>query len=361
MAEAFFEQLWSAIDRLTERQRAALGRELARTPEERLVLAALNGPAFRPQRCPHCDGPRLQRWGMAGGVQRYRCSACLRTCNPLTGTPLARLRRRDLWLEHAGALSDGLSLRNAACRLGVHHHTTFRWRHRWLVEPAILQARALGGLVAIDAVPFHDTGEGWATGRRVAIAADARSSAAGVVRPLRPRPPPVHALLLRDHAGRWADVLLPRLDAASVATALAPLVGAEPAVLCSSGGPVFAVAARAVGVTHRVFGDTADRAAARDPSDVRGHIDRLAAWMARFRGVSTRYLAHYLGWRRTLERQPLVPEALAWLCLAHGRRPTTNVGDAELATARCRAGPRAVVSSARRPVCDRAAAACHGR
>lgn len=274
---------------------------------------------------------------------RQRALGCLRTCNPLTGTPLARLRRRDLWLEHAGALSDGLSLRNAARRLGVHHHTTFRWRHRWLVQPARLRAETLAGIVEIDAVPFHQTGEGWATGRRVAIAADARSSAASVVRPLRLRPP-VHALLLRDHAGRWADVLLPRLDAASVATALAPLVCTGPAVLCSSGGPVFAAAARLTGVAHWAAGDQGEGVVARGHADVRGHVDRLPAWMVRFRGVSTRYLAHYLGWRRTLERRPMVPGALAWLRLAHGRGPTSAVGDADGAGQGGRADPETMVS-----------------
>lgn len=351
MAEVFAEQLWAAIDRPTERQRGALCRELTRTPAERLVLAALNGPRFRPDACPHCDGQKLQRWGMAGGLQRYRCAACLRTCNPLTGTPLARLRRRDLWLDHAAALGDALSLRTAARRLGVHHHTTFRWRHRWLVQPARLQSQTLSGIIEIAAVPFHATGEAWPTGRRVAIAAEAHLPAAHRVRRLRPRPlPSVHALLLRDSSRRLADALLPRLDAPSVATVLAPLVRAEPAVLHSSGGPVFAAAARAVGVAHRAFGDAAEGAVARDHVNVRGQVERLGAWMARFRGVSTRYLAHYLGWRRTLERQPMIPGPLAWLRLAHGSRPTANVGDRDRAGegcgVGCRAGPTVVVSSA---------------
>ena len=117
MAEMPFERVLAAIDRLTERQRGRLGRELARTSDERLVLATLNGPAFRSPACPHCAGRRLQRWGQASGLQRYRCTACLRTCNPLTGTLLARLRRRDLWLGHAEAMGESASLRVAARRL----------------------------------------------------------------------------------------------------------------------------------------------------------------------------------------------------------------------------------------------------
>jgi len=48
--------------------------------------------------CPHCAGTRLHQCGFASGLQRYRCLACRRTFNALTGTPLARLRKREGWL-----------------------------------------------------------------------------------------------------------------------------------------------------------------------------------------------------------------------------------------------------------------------
>jgi transposase-like protein len=90
------------------------------------VLALLNEPAATPPPCPSCRGRRVQRWGQSGGVQRFRCTACGRSFNALTGTPLARLRRRDLWLDNAQVLNEGLSIRAAGRRLGIHHNTTFR-------------------------------------------------------------------------------------------------------------------------------------------------------------------------------------------------------------------------------------------
>jgi transposase-like protein len=345
-----------AIDRSTGPQRGASRGESVPTPEERLVLATLNGPECRPGACPQCGGPRLQRWGLAAGLQRYRCSDCLRTCNPLTGTPLARLRRRDLWLGHAAALREGASLRGAARRLGVHHHTTFRWRHRWLRHPAGLQARLQGGIVEIAAVPFHRLGEGWSTGQRIAI------EAAPLVPPAdRARPPLLLALILCDRAARRTDIMLPRLDGPAIATAVTPLVSAAPVVLCSDGSSAFAAAARALGVPHRPCRAPSDDSAGGDLARVRGHVDRLAAWMQRFCGVSTRYLAHYLGWRRLLERAPAGPDPLAWLRLAIGQRPTANVGKAgrtgQSGRAGCRAGPGGVASPARRRAPDRPAGA----
>lgn len=37
--------------------------------------------------CPHCAATHLQRWGKESGIQRYRCGACHKTFNALTGTP----------------------------------------------------------------------------------------------------------------------------------------------------------------------------------------------------------------------------------------------------------------------------------
>jgi transposase-like protein len=54
---------------------------------------------------------------------------CGKTFNALTGTPLARLQRRDAWLRYA-RFGDGVSLRKAAKRAD-RADTAFRWRHRF--------------------------------------------------------------------------------------------------------------------------------------------------------------------------------------------------------------------------------------
>lgn len=37
--------------------------------------------------------------------------------------------------------------------------------------------------------------------------------------------------------------------------------------------------------------------------NVNAYHSRLKGWMYRFRGVATKYLPNYLGWRRTLDRR----------------------------------------------------------
>ena len=46
-------------------------------------------------KCPHCEGRYIHRHGTARGLRRYKCLGCARTFNALTGTPLARLRKRE--------------------------------------------------------------------------------------------------------------------------------------------------------------------------------------------------------------------------------------------------------------------------
>ena len=87
--------------------------------------------------CPHCGCRRLQGWGHASGLPRYRCVDCRRSFNALTGTPLARLRLKEKWAAQTEALITGESLVKAAERCGVAVTTAFRWRHRFLSAPAL--------------------------------------------------------------------------------------------------------------------------------------------------------------------------------------------------------------------------------
>ena len=287
----------------------------------------------------------MQRWGRNGGVQRFRCTACSRSFNALTGTPLARLRRRDLWLDHAQVLNDGLSIRAAGRRLGIHHNTTFRWRHRWLARPAALKDVDFQGIVEAVTVSFVDIRAGEQPWRRVAIpeAAASRvppaavaSSEAGGLDGAPPgtaeggqdpapavRRPLVVVLVARDRRGATTDHLLDAFDEASVAAVLAPLLAAGRTTLHSPDSAVLAAVASDLGVPHRLCPCPAPTVGGRDDTHdlrhVRGYVDRLRCWMRRFRGVSTHHLGRYLGWRRLLDRhRPAVPPGL-WLRLALGR------------------------------------------
>jgi transposase-like protein len=91
---------------------------------------ALIDQATRGRPCPRCGYPRAHRCGQASGLQRFRCLGCGRSYNALTGTPLARLRKKEHWLAYLQCVLDSRTVREAARVVGVHRTTSFRWRHR---------------------------------------------------------------------------------------------------------------------------------------------------------------------------------------------------------------------------------------
>lgn len=116
------------------------------------------------------------------------------------------------------------------------------------------------------------------------------------------------------------DAVLPRFDRHSVGAVRGAALDRSDAVLCTDSARPYASFAKETGITHRRINLAAGRRVVQDVfhMHVNAYHSRLKDWMRRFRGVSTKYLANYLGWRRLLEREvdTLTPEL--WLRLAVG-------------------------------------------
>lgn len=312
------------VDRPAPIPAAADGSETARA-----VLAVLNNASGEKPSCPSCTAVGVQRWGFTDGLQRFRCKACQRSFTPLTGTPLARLRRRDLWLEHAQILHEGSSIRVAARRLGVHRNTSLRWRHRWLTNPRDLRAEVFAGPVEVDTVRLQDIPNGKRAWQRVGLSEPLQDDTTPCAGQRERGGRCMSVLVVCDHNGAVADAVLPRIDVPSLTSVLGPLLDPQRAVFCSPGAPSFRAFAAMRCLPH--FPQAEDAAAANASASApgragrsqlghaRAYIARLRQWMRRFRGVSIGFLPNYLGWRRLLDRtgDRLTPQA--WLRIAIGR------------------------------------------
>lgn len=284
------------MERLTRSQRKSVLAQLNAEESREAIVDELEQK--HNHQCPHCRSGRLGRWGRQSGLQRFRCRDCGKCFNALTGTPLARLRRKERWADYSQALIEGLTVRKAAKRCGVAKSTSFRWRHRFLTALADLKATGLTGIVEADETYFPLSFKG---SRHL------------------PRPPhrrghathqrgtgedQVPILVLRDRHGATTDFKL------TVATQLeeAPVIGqvvASDAVLCTDGGASLKGAARQAGIAHRAVNLSAGirvLAGVYHIQNVNAYDSRLKTWMKRFHGVATKYLENYLGWRRGLER-----------------------------------------------------------
>ena len=118
---------------LTLGQRDQLRKRLDEQDGQQQVTAVIESPSSTQARCcPRCQGTTLHRYGKVSGLQRYRCQTCKCTFNALTGTSLARLRKKEKWLDFSEALGQAQTLHQTTNALGVHRNTTLRWRHRFL-------------------------------------------------------------------------------------------------------------------------------------------------------------------------------------------------------------------------------------
>jgi len=326
MRKADFEVLLRLVERLSDEQRGALGRALASASGEPEAVRLLEEAFAAAPRCPHCAATKLQRWGQASGLRRYRCKSCHKSFNALTGTSLARLRKKACWLRYGEALATGMSLAKAAAHCGVHLTTSFRWRHRFLRAPAATR-EALGGVVEADETFFRRSHKGsrrWRRGDAPPGRRPHRRGQRAGKRGLSAEQVP--ALIARDRAGHTADAVLPDLGAAAIGAALGPVVAGD-AVLCSDGAKAYATFAAERGIRHEPINVAAGvrvRDGAFHIQNVNAYHGRLKGWMGRFNGVATRYLPTYLAWRRTLERAPEPSVAKTWLLAAARPLPTSN-------------------------------------
>ena len=137
MTDGGFDTLFAALARQRPSfdEAAQLRQWLAGLDQGAQCLALIEAAASgRP--CPHCGCARMHRCGQASGLQRFRCLGCGRSHNALTGTPMARLRKREHWLAYFQCALDSLVVRAAAAKIGVHRTTSFRWRHRFIPATA---------------------------------------------------------------------------------------------------------------------------------------------------------------------------------------------------------------------------------
>jgi transposase-like protein len=229
------------------------------------------------QGCPHCASREIVGWGRSDGLLRYRCKACRRTFNALTKTPMAHLRKKEKWLDHAQAMIEGMSLAKTAKLCGVHPTTAFRWRHRFLRAPSDDKPRTLSGIVEAD-----------------------------------------ETFILESFKGRWSD--LPRKARKRGGTARHP-------------GPYqdnipVLVARDRKGATFDAApspGKPTPEAPHLHINNVNAYHSRLKQWLNRFNGVATKNLPSYLGWRRALEAwgQPVDPPK--WILSAIGNGPYQQI------------------------------------
>jgi transposase-like protein len=310
-----FQALAANIETLTPHQRKLLTQRLSKIDNVQQVHALIESRVAPAPTCPKCAHTQVARWGSASGLQRYRCLACKATFNALTGTPLARLRKKDKWLDYAQQMEQGTSVRKSAVACDVHRNTAFRWRHRFLTLPNGSKPGRLAGITEADEAFFLESFKG----KKKAMPRKPRKRGSKASkRGLSDEQIPV--LICRDRAGSTTDFILEKDDKSHIYEALKPVLATD-TILCTDGSRAMIGVARKMGLTHRpvnLAGGIRVIAGVYHVQNVNAYGSRLKTWMRRFNGVATCHLANYLGWRRYLDRNNHTPSRTAFLSASLG-------------------------------------------
>ncbi|NOY71137.1 MAG: IS1595 family transposase [Gammaproteobacteria bacterium] len=203
---------------------------------------------------------------------------------------MSRLRHKELWLPYSQCLQEGISVRKSAASCGISKSTSFRWRHRFLSGPTQDKATKMVGIVEADETFFTESCKGNQCLTHRKPRKRGRSSK-------RSKSERVPVLIVRDRSGTVADFVFSDIEKEEIHNALKPLMSNE-VVLCSDGNSIYQTFAKAENIPHKRI-IAIDKTFVVDKifhiQNINSYISRLKSWMARFHGVATKYLTHYLG------------------------------------------------------------------
>ena len=252
------------------------------------------------QGCPHCAGREIVGWGHSHGLLRFRCKSCGRTFNAPTRTPMAHLRKKERWLDHARAMIEGKSPAKTAALWWRSSDDGLRWRHRFLRAPASDKPRSLRGIVEADETFILESFKGrWSDLPRKARASVAeRPDMRAFIRTTYP--------FLSPATGRARPSTRSCLRSTAPSRALPSPASSRRAIISSATAARRSpLSPRKAGILSprrtRAPGKPTPKATTLHINNVNAYHGRLKQWLNRFNGVATKNLPNYLGWRRALE------------------------------------------------------------
>lgn len=322
MKTVAFERFLKQVGQLSARQRGCLIEALRQTGCESQAAACIERQFESAPQCPHCKGERIHRHGHADGLQRYRCRACGKTFNALTGTPLTKLRHKAKWLCYVEQMLSSQTVRRAARETGVHRNTSFRWRHRFLAWAKNDRPTHLHGITEADETYFLESEKGARNLQRRARKRGGVASKRGI------SSEQVCVLIARDRTGQTVDFVTGKgpVTKAQLRECLPPVLD-EDALLVSDANASYHYFAQEAGISHESVNLSAGTRVkgAFHVQNVNAYHSRLRQWIERFHGVATHYLTNYLGWRRALDTRRLArPETMLLAAVGIFPQPTVT-------------------------------------
>ena len=298
MIPAEFSKLVMQIDHLTDKQNQELQELLTGQEPVKRIIRELEHRLIEAPECPHCHSSIINRFGKKGDMQRYRCKNCMKTFTATTNTPLARLRFKEKWVNYIEGMLESKVLRQSARENDINLKTAFRWRHRFLQLPAELKAKLLEGIVETDETFFAYSEKGNKHLNRRARKRGKQTGKQG-----RSKEDWVPVLTARDRGRHTFEAILDSTSIKEISEQLGGKIEKD-SILCSDGYKSYIQFAQNNDLVHKRLNLSAGIRVIDKVfhiQNVNAYHSRLKQWIAKFHGVATKYLDHYLGWFRLMD------------------------------------------------------------
>ncbi len=223
--------------------------------------------------CPKCTSLSYRRHGKHLGIQRYCCKKCGKTFKETVNTPLHWIHSKQLMPKYIQTMTDQFSLRAAAIALNISHSTSFRWRHRLLSSLTIKSpsiAISPSGIAQIK-TPHSFKGKRNIPDKKF---------------------PNSRTIIVTDDSGSTSLIHLREKNHAFETSNWLSQATLPNSLLACSQISCIKNAVRASGRKMILFNGQRKSLLAKTETAIR----QIQGWMARFRGVATKYLHQYWNW-----------------------------------------------------------------
>ena len=263
--------------------------------------------------CSHCKSKKFIKWGKQNDLQRYKCKTCKKTFNSLSGTPLARLKRRGHWLNYANCLKYGRTIRKSAKFCGISISTSFRWRHRFLIGSNLIMPQKLNGIVELNELKLKKSYKG---NRKV-------------TREILNKNEKVYIILSRDRNKKTLNFVTEDFSPNKLINKLHTKLDKD-ILLCTDNKDYYFKFAKLTKLTHGYINLKNKEYIKKNIvhiNNILNYQENLINWMKRFHGVATKYLSNYLSWYRGLEEKNMNPNIINLLLKAKNNIKTPTLND----------------------------------
>ena len=255
--------------------------------------------------CVRCRSTHINRWGTKDGHQRYYCKDYGKTFNAMSGTPLSHLRVREKLDQYVECMNGETTLRPAARQCGVSLDTSFHLRHRLMALVENDSYGQLSGIAEEDETFFHESHKGdrkLQTPRKRGARSQRKSRNTKTEK--KASVPLIPVMVACDRNHHVIDAVLKKVSTEELQSQLEGQILAG-STLCFDAHLAHEHLAEKLSLTAKTLVSSSGERVKEGIyhiQTVNAYHSELKRWInGFFKGVATKYLQRYLGWKRYLK------------------------------------------------------------